>query len=88
VHGAFLVVILPPMARRDAAQVFGKCVDVADDVPFLIVAGISKHDRSAGPACALAAEPPIRESIISCLKADQLNAISSQPSALSSQNGP
>ena len=31
---------------RDAAQVFGKCVDVADDVPFLVVAGISMHDQS------------------------------------------
>ena len=44
---ALSVLTLPPAARRDAAQVFGKCVDVADDVPFLIVAGISKHDRSA-----------------------------------------
>ena len=28
----------------DAAQVFGKCVDLPDDVPFLIVAALSKHD--------------------------------------------
>jgi hypothetical protein len=35
------------VSYRDAAQVFGKCVDVADDVPFLIVAGISKHDLCA-----------------------------------------
>ena len=34
------------VSYRDAAQVFGKCVDVGDEVPFLIVAGISKHDLS------------------------------------------
>jgi dTDP-4-dehydrorhamnose reductase len=34
------------VSYRDAAQVFGKCVDVADDTPFLIVAGISRHDLS------------------------------------------
>eukprot|EP01051_Picozoa_sp_SAG22_P007482 SAG22_NODE_528_length_9431_cov_7.192135_10_plen_102_part_00 len=32
------------VSYRDAAQVFGKCVDVEDDVNFLIVAAISQHE--------------------------------------------
>ena len=35
------------VSYRDAAQVFGKCVDVSDEVPFLIVAALSDHELSA-----------------------------------------
>ena len=34
------------VSYEDAAQVFGKCVDVDDSTKFLIVAAISRHELS------------------------------------------